>query len=45
MPATGHERCDACGFDGLTYDDAALIEALRGFGPRWRHLLAEAGPS
>lgn len=44
MPAIGHERCDACGFDGSAYDDASLIEALRGLGPRWRRLLAEAGP-
>jgi hypothetical protein len=44
VPAIGHERCDACGFDGSVYDDASLIEALRGLGLRWRRLLAEAGP-
>lgn len=36
-------RCAACGFDGSTYDDAALVEAIRGLGPRWAALLAEAG--
>ena len=39
-----HERCDACGFDGARYDPASLLEALRGLGPRWRPLLASAGP-
>jgi hypothetical protein len=38
-----HEHCDACGFDGSRYDDASLLGALRGLGPRWRSLLAEAG--
>jgi hypothetical protein len=38
------ERCDACGFDGGRYDDAALSRALRGLGPRWRSLLFETGP-
>jgi hypothetical protein len=38
-----HERCDACDFDGARYDDAALLDALRGLGPRWRSLLSEAG--
>jgi hypothetical protein len=45
VPPTGHERCDACGFEGAAYDDASLLEALRGLGPRWRRLLAEAGPA
>jgi hypothetical protein len=44
VPAIGHESCDACGFDGSAYDDVSLIETLRGLGPRWRPLLAEAGP-
>jgi hypothetical protein len=39
-----HERCDACGFDGAPYDDASLLQALRGLGPRWRSLLSETGP-
>ena len=39
-----HERCDACGFDGARYDDASLLQALRGLGPRWRSLLSETGP-
>jgi len=38
-----HELCDACGFDGGRYDDASLLGALRGLGPRWRALLADAG--
>jgi hypothetical protein len=41
---TEHERCDDCGFDGSTYDDRALLDALRALGDRWRALLAEAGP-
>ena len=40
-----HERCQACGFDGGTYDDAALLEALRALGAQWRELLLEAGES
>jgi len=43
VAAVVHERCDACGFDGSTYGDAALIEALRRLGPLWRSLLADAG--
>ncbi len=39
-----HETCDACGFDGVDYDDAALLGALRALGPSWRALLAAAGP-
>ena len=39
-----HERCDACGFDGARYDNSALIAAFRELGPRWRALLADAGP-
>jgi hypothetical protein len=37
-----HERCAACGFDGATYDDAALTESIVGLGARWGALLAEA---
>ncbi len=39
-----HEQCEACGFDGARYDDAALLDAVRGLGPRWRDLLAASGP-
>jgi hypothetical protein len=35
-----HELCDACGFDGGTFDDDALLEAIRALGPRWRTLVA-----
>jgi hypothetical protein len=38
-----HERCEACGFDGAAYDDAALLAAVRDLGPRWRALIASAG--
>ena len=38
-----HERCEACRFDGATYNDVALLEAVRSLGPRWRALLASAG--
>jgi hypothetical protein len=37
-----HESCAACGFDGGSYDDDALLDALRGLGPRWRALLFKA---
>jgi hypothetical protein len=37
------ERCEACGFDGGAYSDAALLDALRGLGERWRAQLADAG--
>ena len=39
-----HEHCDACDFDGARFDDASLLRALRGLGPRWRSLLSETGP-
>lgn len=39
-----HEHCDACGFDGVRYNDAALLDSLRALGPRWQALLAAAGP-
>jgi len=38
-----HERCDQCGFDGARYDATALVAAMRGLGPQWQALLAEAG--
>jgi hypothetical protein len=38
-----HERCEACGFDGAALDGPALLDALRGLGPRWDTLLATAG--
>jgi hypothetical protein len=38
-----HEQCAACGFDGTTYTDTALLDALRALGPRWRALLSDAG--
>jgi hypothetical protein len=38
-----HERCDACGFDGALYTDAALLEALRSLHVRWRQQLGAAG--
>jgi hypothetical protein len=40
-----HETCGACAFDGDQYDDAALLAELRSLGPRWRALLATAGPN
>jgi hypothetical protein len=39
-----HEQCDACGFDGLRYDNTELLAALRALGPQWRALLTGAGP-
>ncbi len=39
-----HEHCEACGFDGSVYDDAALLAALRVLGSRWRELVDDAGP-
>ena len=38
-----HERCPACGFDGGTFDERALLAAVEDLGPRWRALLATAG--
>jgi hypothetical protein len=38
-----HEVCDACGFNGARYDDAALLVSLRSLGPSWRALLAASG--
>jgi hypothetical protein len=39
-----HEQCEECGFEGAQYDDASLIAALQDLGPRWRAVLADAGP-
>jgi hypothetical protein len=38
-----HERCGACGFDGSTFDDVSLLDALGALGTRWRSLLATGG--
>jgi hypothetical protein len=38
-----HERCEACGFDGALYTEAALLEALRSLHERWRQQLGAAG--
>lgn len=38
-----HETCEACGFDGSLYNDAALLAAIGDLGTRWRALLAAAG--
>lgn len=42
--SSAHEQCAACGFDGAGYGDGMLTEAVRALGPRWRALLADAGP-
>jgi hypothetical protein len=39
-----HEYCEACGFDGVHYNDAALLDSLRALGPRWQALLPASGP-
>ena len=38
-----HEACAACGFDGASYDDRALLAALRTLGPSWRALMNVCG--
>lgn len=38
-----HEECEECGFDGATFDDAALLDGLRTLGQNWKKLLADAG--
>lgn len=43
MSHVDHERCEACGFDGATYDDESLIAAISGLGEAWRALLRDAG--
>ncbi len=37
-----HEQCAACGFDGSEYEPAALLDAIRALGPRWKRLLVGA---
>jgi hypothetical protein len=39
-----HEQCAACGFDGSSYSDSALLAGIGDLGPLWRTLLTEAGP-
>ena len=38
-----HEQCAACDFDGSDYGPAQLVDAIRGLGPQWIHLLLDAG--
>jgi hypothetical protein len=38
-----HESCDACGFEGASYDDGSLLDALNGLGSRWRALIDANG--
>jgi len=38
-----HEHCDACGFDGGSWEDASLLWALRALGPSWRTLVGSSG--
>jgi hypothetical protein len=38
-----HEQCDACAFDGATFDDASLLVALRDLGARWRAVIGSGG--
>jgi hypothetical protein len=45
MSAGDHERCEACGFDGSSFGDAALLSEIRSLGARWRALIATAGPA
>jgi len=44
LSAMEHEQCAACGFDGSRYDDVSLLVAVRKLGPRWRTVIADAGP-
>jgi len=39
-----HEHCDACGFDGVRYDDASLLDALREQGSRWQGQIEATRP-
>lgn len=41
-PATEHEHCDACGFDGSTYGEAELLDAILSLGSRWRALIDDS---
>jgi len=38
-----HEKCPACHFDGAELAGNGILGALRGLGPRWAALLADAG--
>lgn len=38
-----HEQCAQCGFDGESFSDDALLDALSALGSRWRELLANGG--
>ena len=38
-----HEYCNACGFSGAGYDDASLLDELRGLGTRWRAVIERSG--
>jgi hypothetical protein len=38
-----HEACGECGFDGASYDDRALLAALRTVGSSWRTLIEACG--
>jgi DinB superfamily len=38
-----HEKCVECGFDGASFDDDALLDAVTSLGSRWRALMATAG--
>jgi hypothetical protein len=38
-----HEACAACGFDGASYDDRALLAALRNLGTTWRTQMNASG--
>jgi hypothetical protein len=40
---TAHEQCEACGFDGASFDDHELLDTICSLGPRWRALLGSAG--
>jgi hypothetical protein len=40
---SNHETCGQCHFDGGGFDDAALLDAIRELGPRWRRLLQTSG--
>jgi len=38
-----NEKCEACGFDGGGYSDAALVQSFRDLGPTWHALVASCG--
>ncbi len=43
LGSVDHETCGACGFDGASYDDIALLGALRSLGSTWRALIDTCG--